>query len=323
MLSPAFIEQVNRLGAARIPFLFLIDFEMEKPFVARLDEIKSDEIRFNFNGLSNHSEVRKITRHPVIQSLPEPLSVYQKKFNLVKQHLDYGDSFLTNLTVRTAIQCDMTLAQLFDVSAAKYKLMYRDQFLCFSPETFVQIKEGRIFTYPMKGTIDASIPNAKEKLLRDTKETAEHVTIVDLLRNDLSIVAKQVQVRKFRFIDEIKAIDKTLLQVSSEIVGLLDKGYCSTLGDILAALLPAGSISGAPKRRTVEIIRAAEGVIRGYYTGVAGIFNGETLDSGVMIRFIEKNGERLYYRSGGGITTQSVLTSEYQETIDKIYVPVN
>ncbi|MEJ0057132.1 MAG: chorismate-binding protein [Bacteroidota bacterium] len=82
-------------------------------------------------------------------------------------------------------------------------------------------------------------------------------------------------------------------------------------------------MSGAPKASTLEIIRDAEGEKRGYYTGVCGYFDGTTLDSTVMIRFIEKVDGSLYYRSGGGITAKSLLVKEYQEAIEKIYVPVN
>jgi len=86
--------------------------------------------------------------------------------------------------------------------------------------------------------------------------------------------------------------------------------------------LPAGSVSGAPKPKTLEIIKAVEEEGRGYYTGVFGYFNGNDLDSGVMIRFIENREGKYFYRSGGGITTQSDVEAEYQETIDKVYVPV-
>ena len=149
------------------------------------------------------------------------------------------------------------------------------------------------------------------------------MTIVDLIRNDISQVATDVQVTRFRYIDKIKTSSKTLLQVSSEIVGLLGDGYFGRLGDILVRLLPGGSVSGAPKSRTLEIIRQTEAEKRGFYTGVFGIFDGESLDSGVMIRFIEKQGSKYFYRSGGGITTQSNGESEYQEAIDKVYVPIN
>jgi para-aminobenzoate synthetase component 1 len=159
-------------------------------------------------------------------------------------------------------------------------------------------------------------------LLADRKEIAEHVTIVDLIRNDLSQVASGVHVSRFRYVEEIQTASKTLLQVSSEVVGDLEDDYAARIGDILVRLLPPGSVSGAPKPRTLEIIRDVEQEQRGYYTGVFGIFDGERLDSGVMIRFIEKQGDRYFYRSGGGITTQSTAASEYQEVIDKVYVPL-
>jgi para-aminobenzoate synthetase component 1 len=90
----------------------------------------------------------------------------------------------------------------------------------------------------------------------------------------------------------------------------------------LFKLLPAGSISGAPKQKTVEIIKEAETHQRGYYTGVCGIFDGENLDSGVMIRYIENQNGQLIYKSGGGITVNSEPDYEYNEMIDKIYVPI-
>jgi len=175
----------------------------------------------------------------------------------------------------------------------------------------------------MKGTIDAAVSGAKEKILADRKETAEHVTIVDLLRNDLSEVAENVRVTRFRYVEEIRTIHKDLLQISSEIQGELRPDYTQHLGDLLLKLLPAGSVSGAPKRKTLEIIREAEKGPRHYYTGVMGIFDGTDLDCGVMIRFIENDHGTLYYRSGGGITMQSEIESEYQEAIDKVYVPIH
>ena len=87
-------------------------------------------------------------------------------------------------------------------------------------------------------------------------------------------------------------------------------------------MLPAGSITGAPKQKTVKIIRETEGYDRGYYTGVFGIFDGRDLDSCVLIRFIENIEGQLVYKSGGGITFQSDPWKEYNEMIKKVYVPV-
>jgi para-aminobenzoate synthetase component 1 len=201
--------------------------------------------------------------------------------------------------------------------------LYKDELVLFSPETFVKIENGKIFSFPMKGTIDAGINNAEEIIINDQKEIAEHNTIVDLIRNDLSIVSQNVVVEKFRYIEKIETNDKHLLQVSSKIVGELPEDYRSNLGNIIFQLLPAGSISGAPKKKTLEIIKEVEPEPRNYYTGIFGIFDGNNLNSAVMIRFIEKINGQLYFRSGGGITYQSIMESEYQELIDKVYVPIN
>jgi len=316
-----FSIEMNRLGQERVPFLFLVDFEMEKPLLCRLDKVDSNKILFDVNGVRNQKEHFDSGESAILEKHPEPWTSYKKKFDNVFRRLEYGDSFLTNLTIKTEIKISRSLRKIFFESNAKYKLLFGEEFLVFSPETFIKVKDGRILSFPMKGTIDAAIPDAERKILSDLKETSEHVTIVDLIRNDISQIATDVKVSRFRYIDKIRTSTKTLLQVSSEIVGKLDDGYLSELGNILVRLLPAGSVSGAPKPRTLDIIRQTELCKRGYYTGVFGIFDGQALDSGVMIRFIERQGSKYFYRSGGGITTQSKGESEYQEAIDKVYVP--
>jgi para-aminobenzoate synthetase component 1 len=173
----------------------------------------------------------------------------------------------------------------------------------------------------MKGTIEATTPNAKEKILANQKEMAEHVMIVDLMRNDLGMVAKNVKVERFRYVEKIRAGEKELLQVSSKITAQLSDNWRDNLGEIVKTMLPAGSITGTPKRSTMDIIESIEDYYRGFYTGVFGIFDGESLYSAVMIRFIEKEGEKLYYKSGGGITIDSDAKEEHSELIDKIYLP--
>jgi para-aminobenzoate synthetase component 1 len=313
---------LNTWGQEKVPFLFWIDFELEKPVVIKLTAVDNRKVLFDINGVTNTKPNLKKTGKPLLKK-PISLADYKNKFSKVAYHLNYGDSYLTNLTVKTEIQLSQSLKELFHNSKAKYKLLVDDQFLVFSPETFIQIREGKIYSFPMKGTIDASLPGASEIILNSVKEKSEHVTIVDLIRNDLSMVASDVHVSRFRYLDKITTSHKDLLQVSSEIVGTLSKDYLSKLGDILVAVLPAGSVSGAPKAKTLEIIAQAEQEKRGYYTGVVGHFDGEKLDTGVMIRFIEKNNNRYFYRSGGGITTQSDPEMEYQEMIDKVYVPID
>lgn len=319
-----FVNQLNVWGKESTPFLFIIDFEKEKPLAWRLPDVNSTEVKYDIHGFTNASKKNgQPESNSLIKIFPNLFHSYEKKFNFVFEQLQYGYSFLINLTDKTKIESDSTLSSLFAQSKARYKLWYKDEFLVFSPEIFIQIKNGRIYSYPMKGTIDANIPKAKEKILTDPKELAEHVTIVDLIRNDLSQVASNVRVKRFRYVEEVRTQERSLLQVSSEIVGDLPSDYASCIGDLIFSLLPAGSVSGAPKARTLEIIREAEIEARGYYTGVFGYFDGRNLDSGVMIRFIEKDGDKLFYRSGGGITTQSNARSEYQELIHKVYVPID
>jgi len=114
----------------------------------------------------------------------------------------------------------------------------------------------------------------------------------------LSLVAKQVKVEKLRYVESIKTNNKTLLQVSSKISGILPDNYTENIGTIISKLLPAGSICGAPKKETLKIISRVENYKRGYYTGIMGVFDGQNLDSAVLIRYIENNNENLIYKSG-------------------------
>ena len=315
-------EQMNEWAGAGIPFLFIIDFEQVKPLIFRLDEINPDYLLYDINGTGNaRGQTRRVS--PVkLAKYPESYADYVVKFNLVMYEIALGNSFLLNLTCSTPVDLNTTLLEIFQMSTARYKIWLNEEFVCFSPEPFVKISDGKIRSFPMKGTIDASIPDAEQAILNDPKETAEHYTIVDLIRNDLSMVSQRVRVERFRYFDTINTSEKRLLQVSSEISGEMAEGYAASFGNIIFSLLPAGSVSGAPKKKTTEIIAATECIPRGYYTGIAGLFDGRNLDSGVMIRFIEKRDDRYFYRSGGGITSFSDPLSEYNEMIDKIYVPV-
>lgn len=174
----------------------------------------------------------------------------------------------------------------------------------------------------MKGTIDATLPNALEELMNNEKEAAEHATIVDLIRNDMSIIADKVHVKRYRYAETIKTNKGSIIQTSSEIHGLSRNGWQPRLGEILFSQLPAGSITGAPKPSTVRILEQAENYQRGFYTGIMGHFDGRKLNSAVMIRFIDIENGLLYFKAGGGITAKSNAIDEYNEVIQKVYVPI-
>lgn len=391
------IDKINRLASQKEPFLFVINYQADEAFIRKLSDINPEECLFDFEGRGNwrenHSKemgdskriYEEISREipkeisekkffkgtpldsPISWQITPPLyNDYERSFNIVKSNIMAGNSYLTNLTNRVPVSCNLSLEEIFHRAKGKYKLLLRRKrtqaedkahlkeenieenltpFVCFSPETFVRIKGGRIYSYPMKGTLDASLPNAEKLLMEDRKEAAEHATIVDLIRNDLSRVAEDVRVDKYRYIDVLHTNKGDILQTSSEISGRLPEDYPHHLGEILDAQLPAGSITGAPKDKTMQIIQEAEGYDRGFYTGIMGIYDQGELNSAVMIRFIEeetspvdfeadgeknfkanegkkpKESRKLYFKAGGGITSKSDCRKEYEEVIQKIYLP--
>ncbi len=316
---------MNLLGRRKQPFVFIIDFDCAHPIVLPLKEVDPLSICYDIRGVRNCSQQKQSApnRETIgLKRYPVSFETYKIAFEYVTACQRAGDSYLCNLTFPTSIATSLSLEEIFSSARAPYRLLVRDKFVVFSPEPFVRIEKGVISSYPMKGTIRADIPNADTVILADEKEFAEHLTIVDLLRNDLSIMAKQVRVEKFRYVERIETSHGALLQVSSKITGALPDNYHEIIGDIITSLLPAGSVTGAPKKRTVEIIKQAESYERGYYTGVFGWFDGNVLDSAVMIRFIEQTPDGLVYKSGGGITVYSDVEKEYRELIDKVYVPL-
>ena len=366
------IDKINRLASQDEPFLFVINYQADEAFIRKLSDINPEECLFDIEGKGNFSHARKETlkeetSETTWQIEPPLYEDYERSFNIVKNNIMAGNSYLTNLTCKVPVSCNLSLEEIFHRAKGKYKLLLRrkrnqaedkahlkeenieeisNPFVCFSPETFVKIKGGRIYSYPMKGTLDASLPNAEKLLMEDRKEAAEHATIVDLIRNDLSRVAENVRVDKYRYVDVLHTNKGDILQTSSEISGRLPEDSPHHLGEILDAQLPAGSITGAPKDKTMQIIHEAEGYNRGFYTGIMGIYDQGELNSAVMIRFIEeetspvdfeadgeknfkanegkkpKESRELYFKAGGGITSKSDCRREYEEVIQKIYLPI-
>ncbi len=321
-MIPAWAQQMDQWAAEGIPFLFILDFELKAPMVIPLLDIDSDHasgIQFQINKV--RSAAPSNPQDISFSKIPVSFEQYQHGFDQVLKAIKAGDTYLLNLCYSTQMIGLPSLKEIFDVVSAPYKLYVPGKFVVFSPEQFVSIQDGVIRTYPMKGTIDASLPDAETTLLADIKEQEEHATVVDLLRNDLSIVSRKVTVDQYRYISKISTPTKSLLQCSSAISGILEDEFAGKPGSIMHALLPAGSVTGAPKKKTVELITEIELEPRGYYTGVFGVFDGKNLHSAVMIRLIEERGDGYYYRSGGGITYRSVAEQEYQEVLDKVYIP--
>lgn len=316
-------QRLNQLGAAQEPCFFLVDFEQERPSVWSLVDEAASIPSFAFPQRPAPASAPTGLREPRLYPSHVAEADFRRAFDVVQDGLQRGDSFLTNLTFPIPVDLNCDLEDIFWKSEAKYRIL-TDEFVCFSPETFVTINaEGYIESRPMKGT-SLDTPTARHDLLTSRKEIAEHATIVDLIRNDLSQVAKRVRVTDYRYFHKIATSLRGLVQTSSKIGGQLPDNWKSRLGDLMDGLLPAGSISGAPKPATLAIIRRAEGQSRGYYCGIAGYFDGQTLDTCVLIRFIERRGNGShYFRSGGGITARSHWAEEYAELCAKVRIPLS
>ncbi|WP_343701804.1 anthranilate synthase component I family protein [Chitinophaga sp.] len=219
-----------------------------------------------------------------------------------------GDEF----NVYRALRSINPSPYLFYFDYGDYKLMGS------SPEAQLIIKDRKAVIHPIAGTFRRTGNDEQDKelaarLLEDPKENAEHVMLVDLARNDLSRHATNVEVETYR---EIKYYSH-VIHLVSEVTGQLEPG--SSPFDILAATFPAGTLSGAPKYKAMELIDAYEPTARGFYGGCVGFvgFNGN-FNHAIMIRSILSKNNTLYYQAGAGVVAQSVASSELQEVNNKL-----
>jgi aminodeoxychorismate synthase component I len=190
---------------------------------------------------------------------------------------------------------------------------------CFSPERFLARRGDHLSTCPIKGTRPRRADLARDRAERaaleaSAKDLAEHVMIVDLERNDLGRVARPGSVR----VDPLFAIESfpAVHHMVSTVHAIARPGIGPV--DLLRATFPGGSITGAPKIRAIEILRALEGEPRRIYTGALGYWDaGGDLDLAIPIRTALLTGGAVEYRVGGGIVIDSTAAGEYQETCDK------
>lgn len=256
----------------------------------------------------------------------------------VARALDYiaaGDIFQVNLTQRFSARCEGNPRALYDNLARQSPAWYgaylelddppdhaaqaqpARAIACGSPELFFSIDRHRnVITRPIKGTRPASVD--PRELLQSAKDTAELTMIVDLLRNDLGRVCAYGSVR----VPEPRVIEThpTVHHTTATVTGTLHPS--KSLIDLIRALMPGGSITGAPKVRAMQIIDELEPVRRGPYTGAIGYVHGDTACFNIAIRtMLIETGEdsrgRVDYSVGGGIVADSTPAGEYQETLDK------
>jgi anthranilate synthase component 1 len=187
-----------------------------------------------------------------------------------------------------------------------------------SPESQIVVKKGQATIYPIAGTFrrtgdDAKDAELAQKLYDDPKESAEHVMLVDLARNDLSRNCDVVKVETFKEVQYYSHV----IHLVSKVVGQLNEGADPL--QIVAETFPAGTLSGAPKHMAMKLIDRYENQSRGFYSGSIGYmgFDGE-FNQAIMIRTFMSQNNSLYYQAGAGIVAKSVVDSELQEVHNKL-----
>ncbi|MGF1506658.1 MAG: anthranilate synthase component I family protein, partial [Anaerolineae bacterium] len=188
-----------------------------------------------------------------------------------------------------------------------------------SPETMVRLEDGVAMVRPIagtrpRGTTEAQDQALAEELLADPKERAEHVMLVDLGRNDLGRVCEYGSVK----VDQMMVIERYshVMHIVSEVTGTIRPDLDAF--DLFRATFPAGTLSGAPKIRAMQIIEELEPTRRGPYGGAVGYFSYDgSMDTCITIRAVLQQGDRLYIQSGAGIVADSDPTREFQETVNK------
>ena len=200
-----------------------------------------------------------------------------------------------------------------------------EEIMSTSPETLVRLENGRLTTFPVAGSRPRGLTEEEDQeleadLLSDEKELSEHNMPVDLGRNDLGRISKfdSVEVTKYMMIHKYSKIMHICSQVEGDI-----RDDCDALSAI-ESVLPAGTLSGAPKIRACEIIEELESEERGVYGGALGYldFTGN-MDTCIAIRMAVKKDGRVYVQAGGGIVADSIPENEYQESANKAAAVMN
>lgn len=244
----------------------------------------------------------------------------------MKEYIRNGDIYIANMTQRFSCECKEKAFNIYSklrsINKAPFSayLNYDDfQVISSSPERFIQIKDRKVSTRPIKGTRPRGKNKEEDDLYRkelqnSEKDKSELLMIVDLERNDLNKVCIPGSVK----VSELFKIEEyaTVFHLVSTIDGTLDKNNSAV--KCMREAYPGGSITGAPKIRAMEIIEELEGIKRNVYTGSIGYFDlrGNS-DFNIVIRTILKKEDKAYFGVGGGITWESNEEEEYEETLQK------
>lgn len=335
----------DELGVADMHFLFMdeiiafdhrrqklvimvnvrVDGEIEKQYdraVKRIVDIQTELAAAKSNLERERRQYRPAAKLESNMTKEEFCRMVERAKGYIKD----GDIFQVVLSQRFSVETSLNpfsayrALRIINPSPYMYYLKFAGvQIVGASPEMLVRVEDGVVQTGPIAGTrprgkTPAEDERLEKELLADEKETAEHTMLVDLGRNDVGKVSEfgSVKVTRFQYVQRFSHV----IHILSDVEGKLRKD--KTVFDALGATLPAGTLSGAPKIRAMEIIDELEGTKRGVYGGAIGYisFNGN-FDSCITIRTALFKNQRAYIQAGAGIVYDSDPETEYQETINK------
>jgi len=309
-----------------------------RPGILFRKELRTGEIRLFTSGENSALVIQEISQAPLSPEFSGkiadsarfriPFAVYREKVNRILEAITRGDTYEVNFVHElTGILVPTGPASLWKRLTASSPSSFFTWFrtgsrvlISSSPERFFRLENNRILVQPMKGTRKRhSDPGQDEQeseaLKNSEKDRAENLMIVDLMRNDLGKICCPGSV----LTEHLFTVETypTVHQMTSTISGKLTDGL--TIWDVIEALFPPGSMTGAPKKRTMELISEEETGPRGFYSGISGYFDGSGQSEwSVLIRCLEVEGRRFSAKAGGAITADSDPEQEYAETLVKL-----
>jgi anthranilate synthase component I len=329
------IRYMEKLPSKKPDDLKFFDLEMGLFEDGIVFDHSINQAYYYFRGENRLEEIQTLLREPAREE--EPFAYTQPEVNMAKddfesavekakQYVTAGDIFQVVLSKRFQFQYSGSLLAFYkslrQINPSSYMYFYKSgnhQIVGASPEMLIRVDNRKVITFPIAGTTPATVdPKENERLgkelLQDQKERAEHVMLVDLARNDLGRISMygSVSVPEFMQVHQFSHVQHIVSQVMGDLKDELDSF------DALKAVFPAGTVSGAPKIRAMEIIEEIEPSRRGPYAGAVGYFscNGNA-DFAITIRTLFAEGNRAYIQAGAGIVADSVPEKEWIETDHK------
>jgi para-aminobenzoate synthetase component 1 len=319
-------EHIAEMAVGIYEWAVIVDHHRQKSYlVGNCDQQKWQDLISQFSQLPVRPDCPAFKVVGEIKSNMDKNS-YVHAFNRIKHYLKEGDCYQVNLAQRFVADCEgdpwtayQTLRKLNAAPFSCYLNLPEVQVLSSSPERFLKLTDGVVETKPIKGTRPRKPDYAEDQqqiknLEASNKDRAENLMIVDLLRNDISKTCKSGSV-KVPVLFDVESY-ATVHHLVSTVTGVLADGQHAL--DLLKSCFPGGSITGAPKIRSMEIIEELEPNRRGVYCGAIGYigFNGN-MDTNIAIRTLVHSENTIRFWAGGGIVNDSVAEEEYQESFDK------